>query len=56
VPPKVIALDVSDSLADRVEHDLVMQLQWLVEPREVEHDDAIWHVTVLHLRADRDGR
>src|SRR5215831_12678317 len=43
VSPKVIALDLSDGLGDRVEHNFVMPLQRLVELRDVEHDDAICH-------------
>src|SRR2546421_6046666 len=41
--PKVIALDLSDGLGGRVEHNFVMPLQRLVELREVEQDDAICH-------------
>src|SRR5258708_29867758 len=42
-PPKLITLDPRDSLGARVEHDFVMPLQRLAEPREVEHDGAICH-------------
>ena len=43
VPSKFIALDFCDSLGVQVEHDFMMRLQRLAEPREVEHDDAICH-------------
>src|SRR5262249_45396515 len=43
VSPKVIALDLSDGLGDRLEHNFMMPLQRLVELREVEHHDAICH-------------
>src|SRR5262249_17748195 len=43
VSSKVVALDLSDGLGDRLEHNFVMPLQRLVELRDVEHDDAICH-------------
>src|SRR5262245_9033780 len=43
VPPKLIALEFRDSLGVQVEHDFVMRLQRLAEPREVQHDRAICH-------------
>jgi hypothetical protein len=41
--PKVVTLDVGNRLAARVEHDPVMPLQRLAEPRKVDHDDASCH-------------
>src|SRR5262249_29082253 len=41
--PKLTALEFRDSLGAQVEHDFVMRLQRLAEPREVEHDGAICH-------------
>src|SRR5262245_27960781 len=43
VPPKLVALEFRDSLGAQVEHDFVMRLQRLAEPREINHDDACCH-------------
>src|SRR5262249_60299686 len=43
MPPKFIARDLCDSLGAQVEHDFVMRLQRLAEPREVNHHDASCH-------------
>src|SRR5215813_5461581 len=42
-PLKLTTLDACDSVGVQVEHDFVMRLQRLAEPREVEHDGAICH-------------
>ena len=41
--PKLIVLDPCDGPGAQVEHDFVMSLERLAEPREVEHDDASCH-------------
>ena len=42
-PLKLTTLDACDSVGVQVEHDFVMRLQRLAEPRDVEHDGAICH-------------
>src|SRR5262249_4682691 len=48
---KLTTLDLCDSLGSQVEHDLVMPLERVPEPREVQHDDASCHASGPFIHA-----